>query len=308
MILTPGGRRRSIAALATGLLALAACGGDDDSPAGAADGPYVVATTGIWADVVSRVACDGTFAVRTLLPTGADTHGYEPSLRDRSVLDGAALVVANGLGLEERLDDTLAAVEDDGVPVFRVGDHVETLGGTDDDQGADPHVWFDPSRVSAALPALGEALVAAGADSGRIDECVATAQDELAVADADVSTTLAGVPAARRVLVTNHDSLAYFADRYDFTVLGSILPSTSTLTEASPGQLEELGRAIQAEGVPAIFAESVSSTADADALADRLGVDVVVLYTESLGEPGSGADTYPDLLRSDAAAIADALR
>jgi zinc/manganese transport system substrate-binding protein len=110
------------------------------------------------------------------------------------------------------------------------------------------------------------------------------------------------------VLVTNHDSLAYFADRYDFTVLGSILPSTSTLTEASPGQLEELGRAIQAEGVPAIFAESVSSTADADALADRLGVDVVVLYTESLGEPGSGAETYADLMRFDATAIANALR
>jgi zinc/manganese transport system substrate-binding protein len=310
MILTPrGGRiRRSVAALAAGLLALTACGGDDDSTAGADDGPYVVATTGIWADVVGMVACDGTFAVQTLLPTGTDAHAYEPSLRDRSELDSAALVVANGLGLEERLDDTLAAVEDGGVPVFRVGDHVETIGGTDDEHGgADPHVWFDPTRVSAALPALGEALVAAGADSGRIDQCVAMAQDELAAVDADVSDTLAAVPASHRVLVTNHDSLEYFADRYDFTVLGSILPSTSTLTEASPGQLEELGRAIEAEGVPAIFAESVSSTADADALADRLGVDVVVLYTESLGEPGSGAETYPDFLRFDATAIADAL-
>ena len=310
MILTPGGRRigRSIAALAAGLLVVAACGGDDDSAAGAADGPYVVATTGIWADVASMVACDGTFDVETLLPTGTDTHAYEPSLRDRTVLDGAALVVANGLGLEERLDDTLETVEDGGVPVFRVGDHVETLGGTDDDHaGADPHVWFDPTRVSAALPALGDALVAAGADSKRIDQCVATAQDELTALDASVSDSLAAIPAARRVLVTNHDSLGYFADRYDFTVLGSILPSTSTLTEASPGQLEELGQAIEAEGVPAIFAESVNSTSDADALADRLGVEVVVLYTESLGEPGSGAETYPDLMRFDANAIANAL-
>jgi zinc/manganese transport system substrate-binding protein len=311
MILTPvGGRRigRSIAALAAGVLAIAGCGGDDDSAAGAGDGPYVVATTGIWADVVSMVACDGTFDVRTLLPSGTDTHSYEPSLRDRSVLDRAAVVVANGLGLEERLDDTLAAVEDEGVPVFRVGEHVDTLGATGGEHGgADPHVWFDPTRVSAALPALGGALVAAGADRGRIDECVATAQDELAALDREVAATLAAVPAARRVLVTNHDSLGYFADRYDFTVLGSILPSTSTLTEASPGQLEELGQAIQAEGVPAIFAESVSSTADADALADRLGVDVVVLYTESLGAPGSGAETYPDFMRFNAQAIADAL-
>jgi zinc/manganese transport system substrate-binding protein len=309
IILTPGRRTQWTVWLAAGLLAVTACGGDDDSAAGADAGPYVVATTGIWADVVGKVACDGTFGVRTLLPTGTDSHAYEPSLGDRRVLDGAALVVANGLGLEERLDDTLDTVEDGGVPVLRIGDHVATLAEEDEEghPGADPHVWFDPTRVSAALPALGDALVAAGADDQRIGTCVAATQDELADLDAEIADTLAVVPAERRVLVTNHDSLGYFADRYDFTVLGSILPSTSTLTEASPGQLEALGEAIETEGVPAIFAESVSSTADADALAERLGVDVVVLYTESLGEPGSGAETYADFMRYDAQAIADAL-
>jgi len=320
MILTPAWRR--VSWLAAGALALAACGGDDDSAAEADGGPYVVATTGIWADVVGQVACDGSLDVRTLLPAGADSHAYEPSLRDREVLDGAALVVANGLGLEERLEDTLETVEDEGVAVFRVGDHVETLSAEEDEHaeeeehadeedhehgGTDPHVWFDPTRVRAALPALGDALVTAGADADRIGECVAATQNELAALDAELADTLDAIPPERRVLVTNHDSLAYFADRYDFTVLGTILPSTSTLTEANPGQLEELAEAIEAEGVPAIFAESVHSTSDADALAERIGVDVVVLYTESLGEPGSGAETYADFMRFDADAIAEAL-
>lgn len=292
--------RRLTAWLAAGVLALGACGGDGDSAAEADGAPYVVATTGIWADLVGQAACDGTFEVRTLLPAGADSHAYEPSLRDREVLDGAALVVANGLGLEERLDDTLAAVEDGGVPLVRIGDHVETLDG-------DPHVWFDPARVGAALPALGEALVAAGGDRDRIDACVTAAQDALEDLDAEIAATLDAVPADRRLLVTNHDSLRYLADRYHFTVLGSILPSTSTLTEASPGKLEELGDAIEAQGVPAIFTETISSADDADALADRLGVDVVELHTEALGEPGSGVETYADLMRSDAQAIAGAL-
>ena len=299
---------RVLAGLAAGGLAVAGCGGDDDSAVGASDGPYVVATTGIWADVVGQVACDGTLAVRTLLPAGADTHAYEPSLREREVLDGAALVVANGLGLEEGLDDTLATVADGGVPLFRIGDHVEALDGDEESEdGADPHVWFDPTRVRAALPALGDALVAAGADGDRIDACVTATQEDLTALDADVATTLDAVPADRRVLVTNHDSLGYLADRYDFTVLGSILPSTSTLTEASPGQLEDLGEAIATEGVPAIFTETISSADDAEALADRLGVDVVELYTESLGEPGSGVESYADFMRFDAEAIADAL-
>jgi zinc/manganese transport system substrate-binding protein len=295
-------KRGSASALVIAATALAVGCSDDDGTS-ADSGPYVVATTGIWADIVGDVACDAEFDIRTLLPAGADAHGGEPSLRDREELDGAALVIANGLGLEEGLDDTLSAVADGGVPVLRVAELVEPLAA----DPTDPHVWFDPTRVRAAVPALGDALIDAGGDRGRIEGCVANVEDELADLDAEIEATLAAVPAERRLLVTNHDSLGYFAERYGFTVLGSILPSTSTLTEASPGELEALGEAIEAEGVPAIFAETSSSADDAEALADQLGVDVVELYTESLGEPGSGVESYADLMRFNADAIAGAL-
>lgn len=290
-----------IALLAAAALLAVGCG-DDDGTTGESE-PYVIATTGIWADVVRSVACDGGFDVRTLLPAGTDAHSDEPSLRDREALDGAALVVANGLGLEEGLDDTLSAVADGGVPVLLVAEHVEPLAA----DPSDPHVWFDPTRVRAAVPVLGDALVAAGGDREQIAACVADVQAELADLDAEIEATLAAVPAERRVLVTNHDSLGFFAERYDFAVLGSILPSTSTLTEASPGELEALGEAIEAEGIPAIFAETSSSADDAESLADQLGVDVVELYTESLGPPGSGVERYTDLMRYDARAVAEAL-
>lgn len=290
---------------------LAACGGDggaDGAPAAGAaggDGPYLVATTGIWADVVERVACDGPLDVRTIVPAGGDPHSFEPSLQDRHVLDGATLVVANGLGLEATLDDTLDSVEDGGVPIFRIGEHIDTiqLAG----EGEDPHVWFDPTRVAGALPALGDALVAAGQDAAVIDRCVSAAQTDLVALDTQLAATLGAVPADRRLLVTNHDALGYLADRYGFEVVGSVLPSTSTLTEASPGELDGLAKAIEARHVPAIFTETLASSTDADALADRLGVAVVQLYSDALGEPGSGADTYDGLLRTDATSIADAL-
>lgn len=319
MILTVA--RTSVALLA-GLAGLAACGGDNDPSVDADDG-YVVATTGIWADIAGRVACDGSLDIRTIVPAGGDPHSFEPSLRDRETLDGATLVVANGLGLEETLDDTLEQVEDGGTPVFRVGDHVDTLlvgdehadeseHADDEDEhaheGADPHVWLDPTRVAAALPALGAALVEAGADQATIDECVAAAQADLAALDAELAATFAAIPDVRRLLVTNHDALGYLADRYDFQIVGTVLPSTSTLTEASPGELEELGAAIEAAGAPAIFTERFSDSVDATALADRLGVEIVELHTDALGEAGSGAETYDGLLRSDATAIATALR
>ena len=139
------------------LVAAAACVRRRRPPAPTAgdDTAYVVATTGIWADIAGRVACDGSLDVRTIVPAGGDPHSFEPSLRDREVLDGATLVVANGLGLEETLDDTLDAGRGRRrarVPRRRPRRHDRVATAT----SADPHVWFDPTRVAAALPALGD--------------------------------------------------------------------------------------------------------------------------------------------------------
>jgi len=326
-------------AWAGALLAVAACGEGDGSTgdAGEPAQPYIVATTGIWADVASMVACDGALDVRTLVPAGGDPHAYEPSLRDREMLDAAVLVVSNGLGLEALLDDTIDDVAAGGAPVFAVAEHVDTIpigehGGVDDegdyghdedehadgaddghvedehgDGGDDPHVWFDPTRVADALPALGAAIVAAGGDPDATGDCVSSAGAELEALDADAQAQLAAVAPERRLLVTNHDSLGYFADRYGFEVLGTILPSASTLTAANPAQLEALGEDIEAAGVPAIFTESLSDDTDAAALADRLDVEIVELYTDALGDADSPAATYADLLRADADLIAAAL-
>jgi zinc/manganese transport system substrate-binding protein len=310
------------------VLGAAACGGGasdegaaggDATRTGTGTGPYVVATTTVWADVAGAVACDGQFEIRTLVPPGGDAHAYEPSLRDRETLDGAALVVANGLGLEELLDDTLETVAATGVPVVRIGELPELGGaaspaGNHDDGDAghghergDPHVWVDPMLVRAAVAPLGEAMVAAGADAPSIKACARTAEADLDALDAEVEQTLATVEPEHRVLVTNHDSLGPFADRYGFEILGSVLGSSSTLTEASPADLEALGAAIERVGAPAIFAEVGHGRAEAEALAERLGVELVELSIDSLGEPGSGVESYADMMRTNARAIAAAL-
>lgn len=310
--------------LAAAPLVFAACGGgngdaaETDSTNGSAPvatGSEVIATMSIWADITRQVACDDTLTVRSLIPAGVDAHGYEPSLQDREALDDAALVVANGLGLESLLDDTLAEVTAGGTPVFEAGDHITPIEGDDDEHddehgeahGVDPHLWFDPTRVAEAVPALGDALVEAGADRAATDECVTTTVSALTELDAEVAGILAVVPPERRLLVTNHDTLGYLADRYDFTVIGSVLPSSSTLAEASPGELEALGEEIEAAGVPAIFVDFLGASADARALAERLGVEVVELPTDALGDAGSGFGTYAEFMRHDAELIAAAL-
>ena len=249
-------------ALASG--SLVAGSADDDTP-------IVVATTSIWADIVDRIDCGDHFTVETLIPVGGDAHSFEPSIRDRQRLGDASLVVANGGGLEELLHDTLDAVAGEGVTVLEVFDHVTTapLDHADEDEhtedslegdehaedsdehehsGDDPHVWFDPTLVVEAAPAVGAELVAAGADAATTDRCVVEFTSEMEALDAELTEILSVVPSERRLLVTNHDALGYFARRYNFEILGSVIPGSSTLAEASPAELEQLADDIEVPG------------------------------------------------------------
>ena len=295
-------RRPVTAVTLVALVLTAACGDDGDAPT---DGrPVVVATTSIWGDVVGNVACDGIADVRVLVPAGADPHAFEPSLRDREVVDGAALVVANGADLEESLVDLLATAEEDGTPVFELTSAIETL---DDGGTVDPHVWQDPSRVAGAIDALAAALVDGGVDAAGVERCAAAYRTELDALDAELESSFAVVPADRRVLVTNHDALAYLADRYGFEVIGTVIPASTTLAETNAADLEALATLIEQTGVPAIFTEEEHASDEADALADRVGVEVVALRADSLGPEGDPDSTYVGLMRTNATAIVEAL-
>lgn len=173
--------------------------------------------------------------------------------------------------------------------------------------GTDPHFWFDPTLVASLVPALADRLVDAGADAELVRTCADDYRRRLTALDGEIAEILAPIPAERRLLVTNHDALGAFADRYGLEIVGSVLPSTSTLAAASPGDLEALAATIDEFGVPAIFTEHLEAVDDASRLADRLDLEVVELYTDSLGDADSGAATYDELLRYDATAVADAL-
>jgi zinc/manganese transport system substrate-binding protein len=193
--------------------------------------------------------------------------------------------------------------------------------GEGDDHGhahgpEDPHVWFDPIRMADGVQLIAAEL--ADVDDThdaeewerRADEYVA----ELLAVHEEMEALFDQIPAENRQLITNHDALGYLAHRYGFEVLGTVIPGSSTQAEADARQFSELIRTVEEAGVTAIFAENTDSTTLAEQLASEVvgrtdvEVEVVKLYTDALGEPGSGAETYLDLLRTTAQRITDALR
>lgn len=280
---------------------VSACGATDDDAA-----PHVVVTTNILGDVVSNLVGDDA-EVEVVMPPGVDPHDFAPSAQQASTMRDADALVINGLDFEAGLVDTIEAAEGDGVNVITAADAVEPLQLEGED---DPHLFTDPIRVRAAAELIADELVQeipaldTPAFHDRVDGYLAG----LDALDAEVEELLAPIPADQRVLVTNHEVFGYFADRYDFEVLGSVIPSGSTLAEPSAAGLADLADLIAERDVAAIFADTSSPTRLADALAAE-GVDVAVVevYSESLGEPGSDGDTYIGMMRSNAVRIAAAL-
>lgn len=272
--------------------------------------PTIVVTTNILGDIVTQAVGD-LAEVEVVMPVGADPHDFAPSARQAESMENADLLVTNGAGFEEGMREVIEQVESSGTPVFSFADQVELIEFSGEGHiGDDPHIWNDPSRMITAVEAFGvEFASLGGVDAAAVEAQVQSYVDELTALDAEMEDTLSTIPAEQRVLVTNHVVFGYFADRFSFEVVGAVIPSSTTNAEPSTAEVEALVALIEQEQIPAIFADTSSPTRLAGAIASSASgdVQVVALYSESLGEPGSGADSYLTMMATNATLIADAL-
>lgn len=279
----------------------------------------VVAAESFLADIAQNVAGE-RLRVDTLIPRGADPHSFEPSPADVQRVAQADLLIVNGAGLEVFLEPLLAGIgEGPRVALASAGLVSRTPqgqeGGADNGNAdrsgeEDPHFWLDPVCVKTYVANIAEALVGidpAGEATYRRNAAAYSAElDEL---DAWVRGQIESVPPSRRLLVTNHECLGYYADRYGLTLVGSILMSVSTEASPSAQELAELIALVRKAGVPAIFVEAGANPKVAEQIAQDTGVQVVTgLYAASLSEPDGPAPTYIDMVRFNTLTIVEALR
>ncbi|SFQ71073.1 zinc/manganese transport system substrate-binding protein [Amycolatopsis arida] len=300
------GPRRLAALLAAVVLGLGGCS------ALGSGGSGVVVTTNILGDITRAIVGDQA-EVTVLMKPNADPHSFGISAREAARVERAGLVVYNGLGLEEGVLRTVEAAAATGVPTLPVGERVDPIRYTGDESAGrpDPHFWTDPVRVGAAVDVIAGEIVATvpGVDEETIRRNARRYRAEIDRLTASMTEQFGSIPPDRRRLVTNHHVFGYLARRFDFEVIGAVLPSGTTLASPSAADLERLAAAVRAAGVPVIFADSSQPDRLARVLADRAGLDVAVvpLFSESLSRPGEGAATYLDMMRANTTAITRAL-
>ena len=304
------GRRALVLVLLLGSTAVAGC---STGGAGGEESLQVVTTVSPITDIVRRVA--GTDAeVTGVIPEGVDSHTFEPTPETARAIATADVIFVNGLHLE---DPTVELAESSGAdaPVFALGDnavdaaaYVYDFSFPRSEGNPNPHLWMD---VDYAI----EYAELAAEELGRLDPAhrqgysdnAAGYVDELRSLDAAIRDAVATVPEESRVLLTYHDSFAYFAKAYGFRVVGAIQPSS--FAEPSAQEVAELIDQIEREHVPAIFGSEVFPSPVLAQIARETGVRFEdTLRDDDLpGEAGEPRHSYAGLMAYDVTTIVSAL-
>jgi ABC-type Zn uptake system ZnuABC Zn-binding protein ZnuA len=293
------------------LLGVAAC---DSAPADQHDRHLVVTTVAPITDIARNVA--GRAAeVEGVVPEGVDSHTFEPTADTVRLVAEADLVLVNGLGLEEPTVELARADVPGGTPVYALGDaavdeadYVYDFSFPESGGRPNPHLWMSVPFGIEYARLIADRLAA-------IDEANAALYEEnasdyvalLERLDSAIRADVATVPPANRVLLTYHDSFAYFAREYGFRVIGAIQPSD--FAEPSAREVAELIDQIREEDVPVIFGSEVFPSPVLEQIAREAEVDLQRdLRDDDLpGEPGDPDHSYVGLMAFDATSIVEAL-
>jgi zinc/manganese transport system substrate-binding protein/manganese/iron transport system substrate-binding protein len=278
----------------------------------------VVATTTVLADLVEEVG-GSKVAVTSLVPKGGEVHTFDPSPSDVAAVEGAGLVVMNGLGLDDWLRDLVSSAGGN-APVVELAPNqpgVEYLAGDEEDGNAhdgeghasetfNPHLWLNVEYAMKYVERIRDALVAADPSDAAAYAANATAYlERLTGLDAWATEQVAAIPEANRKVVSFHEAFPYMAAAYGLEIVGTVVHAPGQ--DPSAREIADLVDSIKASGAKAVFAEAQFSPDLAETVAQEAGVKVVTnLYNDTLGDPP--VDTYEGLIRWDIDRIVEALR
>jgi ABC-type Zn uptake system ZnuABC Zn-binding protein ZnuA len=315
---------RAVASIAAGgALVLAACGGDNSgSEAGTASTPTtaagstapaqvidVVTTTTQITDFAKNIGGDQV-KIYPVLKANVDPHDYEPTPADLDAVANADVVVRNGVDLEKWFGDTIRSASPKG-PIIDASRGLTIRNATSDEPEGDPHIWHDPQNAKVMVANIAHAFEAVDpAATPMFEANLAAYSAKLDALDADIKAQVATL--TNKKLVTNHDAFGYYIAHYGLEFVGSVIPSFDSQAELSPGDINDLVANIKAQDVKAVFSESSLPPKTAEAIASEAGVKIVAgddaLYGDTLGPPGSDADTYLTMMEHNTKEIVANLR
>jgi zinc/manganese transport system substrate-binding protein len=274
----------------------------------------VVSLGTVLTDLAQSVGGDRV-AIISLVKPGQDPHDFEPAPGDVTAISQAQVVLASGLGMESYLDKLQQAAGNG--PVFLiVGEKVKSIpapheaedehDGHAHGEAMDPHWWHSISNTKLAVRAIRDAFVTADpADTSVFEANTAATLAKLDDLAKWVRIQIAKLPENKRILVTSHDALGYFAHDYGFEIRP--VQGISTGDQPSSKKVRDLIAAIKDEQVKAIFTENMENPKVLTEILKDTGAKLGgTLYADGLGE--TEGNTYDSMMRHNVTTIVEGLR
>lgn len=265
--------------------------------------PKVLSTTTFLHDLVKTIGGSEVEAVALVGP-GVDPHLYKATAKDLQKMRAANLIVAHGLGLEGRLFDVLKQFESQNQNVLFAADGLPA----DQILENDPHVWFDVDLWILVSQRIADRLAKTiPSKKAYFQNQQSTWEKEIKNTVSKLQTTIASVPEARRILITSHDAFRYWG-RY-FGVEVKAIQGVSTESEPSLKHVNDLVKLVKERSVPALFVETSVSSASIERLKSLTNTKIGgELFSDSLGGPGSGGETYLSALTKNVEVFVNAMK
>jgi zinc transport system substrate-binding protein len=305
------------AAVALGLVTLSACSGTSSGSA-RADGKLDVVASFYPMQFLAQEIGGDHVSVTNLTKPGVEPHDLELSPRQIASLSQAdAIVYLKGLqpAVDAAIDQSgvkhtanaaaLTSLEDHGT---EVDGHDHSTSDNDshseDEAGADPHIWLDPVKYAEVAKGVNKTLAAADpAHKAEYQKNTDALVKELGSLDAEFAAGLKNRTAD--TFITTHAAFGYLAERYGLTeeAISGIDPEA----EPSASRIRELHKLARTHHVSTVFFETIASPDTAKTLAGDLGVTTGVLDPlEGITDTSKG-DDYIEVMKSNLAALQKAL-
>lgn len=262
--------------------------------------------------IVSAVVGD-LAQVTGIVPEGTNSHTFEPPPSVARVLSDADVVYLNGLQLEEPTRQLAEANLGDGADIVELGtitlpeeDYIFDFSFPESGGKPNPHLWTDPTYALRYAKIVADDMSERDpANAGAYAANVEAFGARIAQLDVAMRESFATIP--NRTLLTYHDAYAYFAETYDWEVLGAI--QVADFEDPTPREVAKMIDQIKATDVPAIFGSEVFPSPVLERIGDEAGVQYVdVLRDDDLpGEPGDPDHSWMGLMIFDYITMTTAL-
>ncbi|MGB7379267.1 MAG: zinc ABC transporter substrate-binding protein [Rivularia sp. (in: cyanobacteria)] len=273
--------------------------------------PQVVATTSVLCDLTKQIAGE-TINLTCLTPASINPKVYQPTPADQQAINQAKLIIFNGYNLEPGLEKFILSSKNKApkVPVAKIAVPSPLMITRNGKKVADPYVWHNAKNAVKMVDVISINLARTIPENAELYKSnTKKTKNQLLQLDSWIKTRIESIPPKKRILVTTHNSMAYYVRAYGLKLTGT-LRFISPTEKTSDTKVKLLAKTLQKTQVPTIFAQPTISPELIEAVAkeSQINISERQLFSENLGVPGSEADTYQKMMVANTRTILEGLK